>query len=190
MLTKLCFVTSNTHKFLEAGLVARSMGIELEMCSNLKLELQGDNLEEIAMKSAMIAYTMLSRPVLVEDAGLFVEALNGFPGPYSSYVYKTIGIRGLLKLLEGVENRAAYFKSAAAIAFERGVLLATGEVRGTISTEPRGDLGFGFDPVFVPLGETRTFAEMTIEEKNLRSHRAQAVRKVLEAYVKKLVEPR
>lgn len=182
-MVRLCFVTNNLHKYREVELVARDLGIELDMCKNFKIEVQSDSLEEVVIKSAMLAYLVLNKPVLVEDAGLFIEALNGFPGPYSSYVYRTIGIRGILKLMEGVEDRGAYFKSAAAIAFDKGVFVATGVVRGLITREPRGDRGFGFDPIFVPDGETRTFAEMSTEEKNRFSHRAMSTRKVLEMFI-------
>lgn len=183
MLGKLCFATNNKHKFLEVEPIARECGVELEMCRDVKIEVQSDNLEEIVTKSAMLAYLILSRPVLVEDAGLFIEALNGFPGPYSNFVYRTIGINGLLKLMEGVENRRAYFKSAAAIAFSGGVLVSTGIVEGEIAREPRGSGGFGFDPVFIPKGQKRTFAEMSVEEKNAVSHRAVSTRNVLKHYV-------
>ncbi|MEM4061829.1 MAG: non-canonical purine NTP pyrophosphatase, partial [Desulfurococcaceae archaeon] len=93
-MAKLCFVTSNIHKYNEVKPIAESLGIELELCRDLKLEIQSDSIEEVVLKSAMIAYAVLSKPVLVEDAGLFIEALNGFPGPYSSYVYRNIGIKG------------------------------------------------------------------------------------------------
>ncbi|MEM1618193.1 MAG: XTP/dITP diphosphatase [Desulfurococcaceae archaeon] len=182
-MAKLCFVTSNIHKYNEVKPIAESLGIELELCTDLKLEIQSDSIEEVVLKSAMIAYAVLSKPVLVEDAGLFIEALNGFPGPYSSYVYRTIGIKGILKLMEGVKDRRACFKSASAVAFSKGVIVATGEVHGEIVLEPRGDKGFGFDPIFIPVGESRTFAEMTIEEKNSKSHRAISTRRVLEKYL-------
>jgi len=98
-------------------------------------------------------------------------------------VYKTIGIQGILKLLEGVENRRACFKSAVAVVLENTIITSTGEVCGEISREPRGNQGFGFDPIFIPSGETRTFGEMSIQEKNRYSHRAKAVRSVFEEIV-------
>lgn len=183
-MSKICVVTSNRHKFDEILEIAKEYGVELEMCEGFKLEFQADSIEDVVSKSAMLAYIFLNKPVLVEDAGLFIEALNGFPGPYSSYVYRTIGIAGVLKLLNGVENRKACFKSAVTLVHGKGIFTSTGEVCGVISTTPRGSKGFGFDPIFVPNGETRTFAEMSISEKNLYSHRATAVRKVFEALVK------
>ncbi|MEM1858138.1 MAG: XTP/dITP diphosphatase [Desulfurococcaceae archaeon] len=185
-MNRICVVTSNKHKFEEILEVAKEYSVELEMCEGFKLELQADNIEDVVLKSAMLAHILLNRPVLVEDAGLFIEALNGFPGPYSSYVYRTIGIDGILKLLNGVENRKACFKSAVTLVHDKGVFTSTGEVCGVIPSTPRGSGGFGFDPIFVPSGETRTFAEMSIREKNLYSHRAKAVRRVFESLIKVL----
>jgi XTP/dITP diphosphohydrolase len=122
----------------------------------------------------------------VEDAGLFVDALKGFPGPYAAYVYKTISNPGLLKLMENVKDRKATFRSVMAyydgqsepVCFE-------GEASGRIAyDEIWGNLktGFGFDPIFQPEGSKKTFAEMTIEEKNGFSHRANAIRKFAEWY--------
>ncbi|RLE72114.1 MAG: non-canonical purine NTP pyrophosphatase, RdgB/HAM1 family, partial [Thermoprotei archaeon] len=126
-------------------------------------------------------------PFFVEDAGLFVEALNGFPGPYSSYIYKTIGCEGILKLLEGVDNRKAYFLSVVALrAPGLGDVVFKGKVNGIIANEMRGEKGFGFDPIFIPDGCEKTFAEMNIEEKSRYSHRGKALRKMGKWIVKNL----
>jgi len=183
MLSEICVVTDNENKFYEISEIAREYGINLDMCSGFKLEFQADNIEEIVLKSALLAYLYLKKPVLVEDAGLFIEVLNGFPGPYSSYVYKTIGLHGILKLLDNVDNRKACFKSAVALVLGSKVYTSTGEVCGVIAYHPRGSSGFGFDPIFIPNGESRTFAEMSTREKNKYSHRAKAVRRVFEALV-------
>lgn len=186
MLSAICVVTENRNKFEEILEVAKEYGIKLEMCDGAKLEFQADSIEEVVLKSALLAYLYLRRPVLVEDAGLFVESLNGFPGPYTNYVYKTIGIDGVLKLLNGIENRRACFKSAIALVYNNRIYTSTGEVCGTISHIPRGSRGFGYDPIFIPSGESRTFAEMTIYEKNLYSHRAKATREVFKALLSEL----
>ncbi len=174
---KLYFLTTNKHKYMEVSLIARDYGITVEQDPRGKHEVQGERLTDIARYAALKYYMEQGHPVLVEDAGLFIEALNGFPGPYSSYVYKTIGVNGILRLLNGVENRRAYFESAVAIVYEPYIVLSTARVYGEISTEPRGTSGFGFDPIFIPEGEDRTFAEMSTEEKNMYSHRARAVSK-------------
>jgi XTP/dITP diphosphohydrolase len=180
---RICFATGNRYKFEEVSEITRRFNIELELCSVPKLEVQGESLLEIVFKSAILAYFYTNRPVLVEDAGLFIKALNGFPGPYSSYVYKTIGLTGVLKLLENAENREACFRSAAALAYDRGVITGEGEVCGYIVDTPRGTRGFGFDPIFTPHGEAKTFAEMSLEEKNRVSHRAKSVSLVLSKYI-------
>lgn len=184
MLDEICILTDNKHKFLEISTIANEYGLKVAMCPGLKIEVQHEKLEEIALRSAILAYLFLNRPLLVEDAGLFIESLNGFPGPYSSYVFKTIGIHGILKLLQNIDNRNACFKSAVALVDKGRVYTATGEICGKITDHPRGDKGFGFDPIFIPEGHVKTFAEMDLEEKNRYSHRAMAVRKVF----KKLVE--
>ncbi len=176
---KLLFASKNRHKLAEANLALRNYGVELVSADVEKLEIQSDSLEEIALYAARYAYTKIRRPVVVEDAGLFVYALHGFPGPYSSYVYKTIGIEGLLKLMKGVEDRRAKFVSVVAFALnENDVLVFRGEVEGAIALEPRGSGGFGFDPIFIPCGFTTTFAEMSLKRKVEVCHRGIAFRKL------------
>jgi len=149
------------------------------------LEIQSDNLEIIAKASATDAEKKCGLPVFVEDAGLFIEALNGFPGPFSSYVYRTIGTKGILKLMENVDKRDAYFQSVVAFSsLGETQKCFQGRVKGKISMEERGGSGFGFDPIFEPSGShKRTFAEMPTIEKNEYSHRAKALRKFAEWYV-------
>ncbi len=176
--TRIAFATSNKHKLQEANHVLKDYGVELYMAPAPKLEIQSSRLEDIAVYAAVQAHLILQKPVIVEDAGLFIPALKGFPGPYSSYVYKTIGVEGLAKLMEGVSNRRAYFLSVVAYADENGVKVFTGRVDGVIAEKPRGSKGFGFDPLFIPYGSDKTFAEMELEEKNRYSHRAKAFRKL------------
>jgi len=183
------FATGNVHKFNEARSILTGLDIAVGMLRVKDTEIQSDSLVEIAQASARDVFKRCGLPVIVEDAGLFIDALNGFPGPYAAYVYKTIGNAGLLKLMTGVENRQAVFQSAiaycdgdaeAAVVFE-------GEAAGKITKEERvgnGKSGFGFDPIFKPSGSAKTFAEMTLEEKNGFSHRAKAVRKIAEWYKK------
>jgi XTP/dITP diphosphohydrolase len=180
------FATNNFHKFDEARSVLTKRGIAVGMLRVKALEIQSDSLGEIAQASVISAFNRCHLPVMVEDAGLFVETLKGFPGPYAAYVYKTIGNLGLLKLMEGLENRKATFQSA--IAYFDGQsepVCFMGEVVGTVTnTEKRGEekAGFGFDPIFQPSGRQKTFAEMNLEEKNSFSHRAKAVSNFAEWY--------
>src|SRR3990170_7558577 len=105
------FVTGNVHKFNEARRVLAEYKIPTAMLNLESIEIQDDNLENIARTSATDAAKKSNLPVFVEDAGLFIKALNGFPGPYSSYVYRALGTKGILKLMERVSQRDAYFQS-------------------------------------------------------------------------------
>ncbi len=182
------FGTNNFHKFDEARSVLAKQGMAVGMLRVKALEIQSESLGEIAQASVIDAFSRCHLPIIVEDAGLFVEALNGFPGPYAAYVYKTIGNLGLLKLMKGVENRKATFQSV--VAYYDGQsepVCFLGEVTGNIKKEERsgkGKAGFGFDPVFKPSQSEKTFAEMTTEEKNCFSHRSKAVAAFAEFYAK------
>ena len=181
------FATNNVHKFEEACKVLAEYGIAVGMLRVKSLEIQSDVLEDIAKTSVTCAFRKCKLPLIVEDAGLFVEALRGFPGPYAAYVYKTIGNNGLLRLMNGVENRKARFESAIAYLSTKSkpLLCFKGEVAGEITHEERkgkDKAGFGFDPIFQPTGSNKTFAEMAIDEKNTFSHRARALHKFAEWY--------
>jgi len=178
------FVTENIHKFDEARKLLAGYNIAVAMLKIKTSEIQDDDLEKIAEKGALDAVAKSHLPIIVEDAGLFIEALNGFPGPYSSYVYRTIGKEGILKMLKGRKDRKAQFRSI--IAFcnqEKVVKTFQGIVEGTITEEVKGSGGFGFDPIFEPIEQPgKTFGELTTEEKNRLSHRACALRKFAEWY--------
>jgi XTP/dITP diphosphohydrolase len=181
------FATNNINKFNEARSILAKLGIAVGMLRVKAAEIQSDSLKKIAQTSAQDAFKRCGLPVIVEDAGLFIGALNGFPGPYAAYAYKTIGNKGLLKLMKSVEVRKARFQSAIAYCDSREDVPACfkGEANGEITVNERsgsGKSGFGFDPIFRPYGSAKTFAEMTIEEKNGFSHRANAVRKFAEWY--------
>jgi XTP/dITP diphosphohydrolase len=181
--------TNNVNKFNEARTILTGCDIAVGMLRVKAAEIQSADLKEIAQTSAQDAFKRCHLPVIVEDAGLFIEALRGFPGPYAAYAYKTIGNKGLLKLMEKVENRKAVFQSAIAYCDSEAKvpLVFEGEAVGKITNEERrgnGKSGFGFDPIFQPAGSEKTFAEMTLEEKNGFSHRANAVRKFAEWYKK------
>jgi len=149
-------------------------------------EIQSLALEDIAREKALSAYETVKSSLIVEDAGLFIETLGGFPGPYSSFVQQTIGCEGILTLLRDKSNRQATFKSALVCVDQKGKLLTfLGEVNGTVAQGLKGDHGFGFDPIFIPDGRRNTFALMLDEEKNLISHRAIATRKFAEWFLRK-----
>ena len=164
------FVTSNKGKFAEASNIIRNL-LQKDIGYT---EIQADTLEEVAAFGIKEVQKRLSGPVMLEDAGLFVEALKGFPGVYSAYVQKTIGNDGILQLMNGVENRKAFFKSVVVYA-EPGMdpEMFQGLVHGNIGFEARGEKGFGYDPIFY-MGET-SLGEMEISQKNKISHRASSM---------------
>lgn len=178
------FVTSNIHKFQEARNILSEYKIATAKLKVEAIEIQDDNLENIAKYSVQDAVRNCGLPVFVEDAGLFIEALDGFPGPYSKYVYNTIGLKGVLKLMKNIENRSAYFLSAVAFGSpDEQPVCFVGKVQGKISLEMQGTSGFGYDPIFIPSeGDGRTFGEMAATEKNAYSHRGEALRKFAEWY--------
>ncbi|MEM2003673.1 MAG: XTP/dITP diphosphatase [Nitrososphaerota archaeon] len=178
-------VTSNPGKWREFQELLYTNGLEPEWIKAKLTEIQSEDLEEIVKASAIEAARLYEGELLIEDAGLFIESLKGFPGPYSSYVYSKLGCNGLLKLLSGVDERAAYFLSTICYVSKTHELkIFKGRCNGVIAIEPRGTGGFGFDPIFIPLeGDGRTFAEMSLEEKNAISHRSKALKEFLYWYV-------
>jgi len=180
------FVTGNIHKFQEARAEFHKKKIALAMLNIDAIEIQSDDLKDIAKTSASDAAKKKSIPVFVEDAGLFINSLNGFPGPYSSFVYRTLGTKGILKLMIRTNERTAHFSSVIAFCYpneKAESVCFEGTVNGKITDEEKGKGGFGFDPIFEPDASPGvTFAQMTTREKNRHSHRAQALQKFAEWY--------
>ena len=133
------------------------------------------------MHKAQSAFSQCSRPIIVEDDGLFINSLNGFPGPYSSFAYKTIGNKGILNLLKS--ERKATFQSVIAYCEKKGdILLFKAAMNGKISRKPMGKR-WGYDPIFIPEGQTKTYAQL--DNKNLVSHRYLAIKKFANWYLHK-----
>ena len=150
-----------------------------KFCQNLEffqtdlVEIQDESLSKIAIQKVENAYGKCKKPVIVEDDGLFIESLSGFPGPYSSYIFNTIGNNGILKLMG--DNRDAQF--VAIIAFcdsSNEPTLFESRVAGTISKNIQ-DGGWGYDPIFIPEKQNKTYAELT--NKNKLSHRYESLKK-------------
>jgi len=165
------FVTGNRGKFEEA----RGILGEVEQRNIGYTEIQADSLDEVAAFGMREVREKLDGPVMIEDAGLFIESLKGFPGVYSAYVFDTIGNEGILRLMDGVTGRRAVFRSVLGYA-EPGMepIFFRGEIEGEITAEPRGSGGFGYDPIFEVGG--KTIAEMELAEKNRISHRGASIR--------------
>ena len=173
------FVTGNEGKAREAREI---LGDDVERVDLDYTEIQADALAPIAVRGVQECHGQLDEPCFVDDSGLFVDALGGFPGPYSSYVYDTLGVEGLLRAMRDVDDgdRGARFECVVAAHDGDGIETFAGTVEGRITREQRGDGGFGYDPVFEHDG--RTFAEMSAEEKNAVSHRRRAFRSLADRY--------
>jgi XTP/dITP diphosphohydrolase len=168
------FVTSNPNKVAEARRLFAEFGIGVRWSRRDLPEPQAVRLEDVVL-AKLAAAARPSRGVVVEDSGIFLSGLAGFPGVYSRYVYETIGLDGVLRLLPP-RSRQATFRAVAGYRRGRTVLISRGEVRGTIALRRTGSNGFGYDPIFAPLGAGRTFAEMSGIEKDRLSHRGRAMR--------------
>ncbi len=167
-------VTHNRHKFEEMKKILP----ELEMIEMEYPEIQANTLEEVVDFSLEYLSGIIGENFIIDDSGLFIDSLNDFPGVYSAYVFDTLGNEGILKLMEGKTHRDAYFKTIIGIRFEGINYKLVGICHGKIAEEPRGANGFGYDPIFIPEGKEKTFAEMSTEEKNKISHRGKAMRKL------------
>ena len=163
---------SNRHKFSEAKKILAAHDIELLFFACSLQEIQSNSFKMISQHKARHAFVLGKKPVIVEDGGLEIHSLNGFPGPYSSYVLETIGNKGILDLLG--ENRTASFVSVITYCDDTDVVSFEARSPGRISQTIRGR-GWGYDPIFIPNGHTKTFAET--EHKNSISHRYMALTK-------------
>ncbi|MDQ4106409.1 MAG: non-canonical purine NTP pyrophosphatase, RdgB/HAM1 family [Actinomycetota bacterium] len=175
---KAIFVTSNEHKRREA---AEILGVELAGAAPEVPEIQALEVSEVAAAKARAACETLGsppHPVLVEDSGLVVEAWNGLPAAFTKWFMRSVGNEGLLRMLPPDADRSARAVCAVAVAGpSEGVRVFLGEAPGVLATEPRGEGGFGWDPIFVPRGASLTYAQMG-REKSADSHRTRAFREV------------
>lgn len=185
---RVLFATSNQNKIAEAKTSLGLLGYTVEQLlidGNPPdfIEPQTDEIEIISKSKIQQSLAFISgtefegSSILVEDSGLFIEDLGDFPGVYSSYVEKTIGNKGIIKILDNNSNRRAEYR-AYSILYQKGKYWSSlGICSGKISTEIRGFNGFGFDPIFIPdSGDGRTFGEMSQFEKDSKSHRGKSLR--------------
>lgn len=169
-----CFVTSNKGKLKEAreilGRKIVAAGIDVE-------EIQALDVRDVVKDKAIRSYDLMRRPVMVEDTGLYIKGLNGFPGALIKWALKTIGNKGLCEML-GSKNRSAYSETAICLYDGKNAKIFTGRANGSISKSPKGNSGFGWDPIFIPDGRKQTYAEMGSAEKNRISGRSKALKKL------------
>jgi XTP/dITP diphosphohydrolase len=174
----LYFITTNKNKVKEAEKILN--GFQIKQIDREYPEVQGDSSIEV-VRFAIDFLRNEKKVLILEDTSLFVESLKGFPGAYASYVQKTIGNEGILALMKDSKNRKAYFETAIgyhSLSLSENTKIFAAKCYGTIACEKRGENGFGYDPIFVPEGNDKTFGEMSTKEKNLYSHRAKAFKKL------------
>lgn len=165
------FATSNRNKVDEAR---RLLGVAVEPLPLPIEEIQAATLEEIVRAKLERARALVDGPLLVEDVALGFDALGGFPGPYIRWLLESAGGSGLGAIAHSLPDRTARARCALACWDGSVVTVLVGETAGELLPDPRGTSGFGWDAWFLPRGCTRTFAEMTGEEKDRVSHRGRA----------------
>ena len=184
----LVFCTSNAHKLSEVNQIC---GSQLNLLSLRDIGYAEEipepfeTLEENSATKARQVYDATGRTCVAEDTGLFIEALNGQPGVYSArYAGEPSNSeRNILKVmneLQGIENRRAYFKTVVSFIVKGELHQFSGVCQGTIATEATGAEGFGYDPIFIPEGDHRSFAVLSAHEKNEISHRRKAFQSLLD----------
>ncbi|MBN1269216.1 MAG: XTP/dITP diphosphatase [Kiritimatiellae bacterium] len=189
---KLVLATRNPHKLREIREIFALPGLEIVSALDFpdvpEVVEDGDTFQENAIKKAMVLAMATKHWALADDSGLEVDALGGEPGVRSARfagepVDYEANNRRLLELLKDESNRRARFRCVLALSSPGGrVQIVEGTCEGTITREARGSSGFGYDPLFVPDGYSRTFAEMDAAEKNKLSHRARALEKAREKW--------
>ena len=192
---QLIFATNNQHKLKEIKLILNSEVTILSLkdidCSE-KLPETSSSLRGNALQKANYVFEKYGVNCFADDTGLEIDALSGRPGVYSAryaglQASDSDNVAKVLNEMKGVENRTAIFKTVIALITDREQKTFEGMIEGEITNEPKGTSGFGYDPVFIPAGSKKTFAEMSEEEKNGMSHRSLALEKLIvylkEAYV-------
>ncbi|MDE6339500.1 MAG: non-canonical purine NTP diphosphatase [Muribaculaceae bacterium] len=185
-LKKLVFASNNKHKLEEARAILGDrfdiVSLEDIGCKD-EIPETADTLEGNALIKARWVKEKYGFDCFADDTGLMVEALDGAPGVYSAryageHCSFADNVNKMLREMEGKENRKAYFATVIALIFKGETNIFEGKVDGYISTEPHGEGGFGYDPIFIAEESGRSFAEMSADEKNAISHRGRAVRKL------------
>ena len=192
---KLILASKNPHKLTELQKILGALGVEVMMESDAGIDLEveetGTTFEENSLLKAQAVMQATGMPAIADDSGLTVDALGGAPGVYSArYGGCTTDPERIALLLENLkdvpaEKRTAQFVSVITCLFPDGrKIVAKGVVNGVITTEPHGENGFGYDPVFFIPEKGKTFAELSSEEKNAISHRGRALREFCRLYRK------
>jgi len=176
-MNKVLVITGNQGKADEISAIT---GLAVETRKLDIPEIQSLSVKEVASIKAKAAYDIVKQPVIVDDTGMSIEALNGLPGAMIVWFLDSVGPQGILDMIKGQENRKASVSTCIGYADQSGVWTFTGIVEGIIPKELRGEGGFGYDSIFIPDRHNKTYAEMSAEEKNEISMRKIALEKFRE----------
>ncbi|AAT43173.1 RdgB/HAM1 family non-canonical purine NTP pyrophosphatase [Picrophilus oshimae] len=171
------FITSNRHKYEEAAEFLGNYNIDIKWKNMKYEEIQGDTNKEISMDSCRKLMYKIKDDFFIDDTGLYIDDLNGFPGPYASYVNKTLGNKNIIRLASGSR---AHFETVISLFYSGKIYQFSGILNGTISDHESGSMNFGYDPIFIPDGYDKSLAELSISEKNRISHRSKALEIMVE----------
>ncbi|MEG8947595.1 RdgB/HAM1 family non-canonical purine NTP pyrophosphatase [Rosettibacter firmus] len=186
---KIIFASQNTGKVREVKSIFENSNFEIislyDLGNNIEIDETGSTFSENAVIKAKTIYDYYKEPVIADDSGLIVEQLDGRPGVYSARyagekcTFEDNNIKVINELKEFPEPHKAKFVCTAVFYDGKNIIETVGELKGKIIKEQRGNNGFGYDPIFVPDGYDKTIAELSLEEKNKISHRAEAFNKLL-----------
>ena len=163
---QITYVTGNKYKIELAERILNPLGVQILQKKIYCPEIQDDKIENVSKFSARYAAKELNVPVIKNDSGLVIEALNGFPGPYTAYVEDTLTEEGILKLMDNIENRKACFIEVISYCEpNKEPVSFISKTEGEISLEKRGEFGWSYDRIFIPKGETKTLAQFNDDER-------------------------
>lgn len=174
MKREVLFITGNSKKAEEVKAIT---GLDVKTRNLDIAEIQALDVEDVAKAKASAAFHLTGKPVIVDDTGMSIEALNGLPGALVAWFLDNLKPDGILRILKGEKNRKATVSTCIGYADKDGVFVFTGTIHGNIANSLKGDNGFGYDPIFIPDGCNKTYAEMTSDEKNEISMRKIALLK-------------
>lgn len=174
---KVIFVTSQKGKVEEAQRILGESFLIKQTDVDLE-EIQAIKGRDVVGYKAKEAFRVLKKPVVVEDTSLYFEAWKGLPGALIRWFLETVRCEGICKMMSSEKNRKAVAESAMTYCDGKVIKSVLGRVKGSIPLKPRGKFGFGWDPIFIPEGFKKTFAEMTMKEKNQISMRKTALEKL------------
>ena len=182
-MSKVTFITGNQGK---ADFLAKHIGYPVDHRKIELDEIQSLDLAEIVEHKARQAYEKIKSPVLVEDIGASLDAMDGLPGPFIKWFESALGLAGICELADKLGDRSAEVKICFGYFDGHDMKLFKGQVRGQIPAQPIGESGFGFDPIFIPEGHDKTYAQMNEGEREKYSVRSSQIYPAIKEFLESL----